>query len=419
MSDLYEENKRIRIAKFNACFKEINDYQGRYRIFVGGAGSGKSVNIAQDFLLKLIQPKYAGANLLVIRKTMVSHRDSTFHQLCAAAENMFGDTWSSCIEVKQSPLRMICKSTGNEILFRGVFDSYNREQLKSLQPRQGKLCWVWCEESSELLPEDLEVLDDRLRGQLPDHLYYQITCSFNPIASGHWLKKRFFDQEHESCMISRTTYMDNRFIDAEFQKRMERRKEYDPEGYRIYALGEWGDLKGKIFTNYKIQAFDMQSRYFDAMAYGTDFGFHHAHATLLLGWRDGDVYICKEKIFYEQDSHEIIAQLGDDLDRSLIMWCDSAEPDRIKTLRRNNWQARAVKKEHGSVLSQIDWLKARTIFIHPTCTHTIEEIEQWQWKRDLVTGEWLDEPINDHDDAMAALRYGIEGWRRSAGISFN
>ena len=33
-------------------------------------------------------------------------------------------------------------------------------------------------------------------------------------------------------------------------------------------------------------------------------------------------------------------------------------------------------------------------------------------KRDEKTGEYLDEPVAFQDDAMAALRYGIERWRK-------
>lgn len=53
---------------FNPIFKQANETRCRYRCMRGSAGSGKSVNIAQDYILKLMNPKYKGANLLVIRK---------------------------------------------------------------------------------------------------------------------------------------------------------------------------------------------------------------------------------------------------------------------------------------------------------------------------------------------------------------
>lgn len=71
--------------------------------------------------------------------------------------------------------------------------------------------------------------------------------------------------------------------------------------------------------------------------------------------------------------------------------------------------------------AQIDWLKGvvskdriihRMIYVHPSCVNTIKELQQWKWKKDERTGEYLDEPVPFQDDAMAALRYGIEGWRK-------
>ena len=42
------------------------------------------------------------------------------------------------------------------------------------------------------------------------------------------------------------------------------------------------------------------------------------------------------------------------------------------------------------------------------------ELQQWKWKKDERTNEYLDEPVSFQDDAMAALRYGVEGWRKPA-----
>ncbi|WP_334299954.1 terminase large subunit, partial [Clostridioides difficile] len=47
---------------------------------------------------------------------------------------------------------------------------------------------------------------------------------------------------------------------------------------------------------------------------------------------------------------------------------------------------RAVKKGPGSVKAQIDYLKQLRIHVHPSCTNTIKEIQQWKWKQDERTG---------------------------------
>ena len=101
------------------------------------------------------------------------------------------------------------------------------------------------------------------------------------------------------------------------------------------------------------------------------------------------------------------------------MFCDSAEPDRIKMWKKAGYRARKVKKEKTTSkkyqATQIDWLKQRKIFIDPSCVNTIKEISQWKWKKDEATGEYIDEPVAFFDDAMAALRYGVERWRKGKG----
>ena len=75
-------------AQFNPVFRPVNEWRGRYRILKGSAGSGKSVNIAQDYVAKLSDPAFRGANLLVVRKIEETNRDSTFAELQAAIYRM-------------------------------------------------------------------------------------------------------------------------------------------------------------------------------------------------------------------------------------------------------------------------------------------------------------------------------------------
>ena len=70
--------------KFNKSFAEVNRTKARYKVILGSAGSGKSVNIAQDYILKLSNPMYKGCSLMVVRKSEGSNYNSTFAELCAA-----------------------------------------------------------------------------------------------------------------------------------------------------------------------------------------------------------------------------------------------------------------------------------------------------------------------------------------------
>ena len=393
-------------AQFNSVFKPVHASRHRYVAMKGSAGSGKSVDTAQMYILRLMKDK--GRNLVCVRKSDVTNRDSTFAELTAAIFRMGVD---SVWRITNSPLAMYC-ANGNKIIFRGVNDDRQREKLKSITFSTGKLTDVWIEEATELAKQDLEIIDDRLRGSLPDGLFYQIKMTFNPVSSSHWIKRDFFDYKDENVLTHHSTYLDNRFCDEAYKARMERRRIIDPDGYRVYGLGEWGEIGGLIFSNYIVEDFNTDAEYFDAVANGQDFGFNHANAILALGFKDGDIYVRHELYVHEKYSGEIIEMAEGQFNKSDRMWCDSAEPDRIKEWRRAGYKASAVQKGDRSVKAQIDWLKGRRIHIHSSCVNLIKEIQQWRWQRDERLDEYIDKPVAIFDDAIAALRYGVEGWRK-------
>ena len=400
-------------VQMNPCFKEVDRSRKRYIVMKGSAGSGKSVDTAQNYILRLMNDK--GRNLVAMRKSDISNRDSTFAELTGSLYRMFGDKYEQYWRINKSPMSLTFKPNGNQIIFRGMNDDRQREKLKSITFPRGKLTDVWLEEATEFTQADLEIIDDRLRGELPPGQFYQIRMTFNPVNKNHWIKKVFFDIPDENVLTHHSTYLGNRFIDDAYRARMERRKIVDPEGYQIYGLGEWGEIGGLILHNWEVTEVSQNLNDYDDVAIGQDFGYNHANAILLLGWKDDNIYIIDEIYLFEKDTSEIIQEaIAHAIPTKRQMWCDSAEPDRIKMWQKAGYRARGVDKggSAGSVKAQIDWMKQRKIYVHPHCTNTIKEMQQWKWKKDERTGEYLDEPVPFQDDAMAALRYGVEGWRK-------
>ena len=412
-------------APANRNFAAVDRSRKRYIVMKGSAGSGQSVDTAQNYILRLMKDK--GRNLLCVRKSDITNRDSTYAELTGAIYRIFGQDAERYWTIKQSPLMLTC-CNGNQIIFRGVNDEKQREKLKSITFQKGKLTDVWIEEATEITQSDFEIIDDRLRGELPDGQFYQIRMTFNPVNKNHWIKKVFFDRPDKNVLTHHSTYLQNRFIDAAYKERMMRRKEVDPEGYQIYGLGEWGEIGGLILHNWQIEDISTNINDYDDVAIGQDFGFNHANAVLLLGTRDDDIYILDEVYVHERETSEIIPLVQNKgFPTNRTMWCDSAEPDRIKMWQSAGYRAQAVTKEQSEKkyqTAQIDWLKGvvsdskvikRRIFVHPQCVNTIKELQQWKWKKDERTGEYFDEPVPVMDDAMAALRYGVEGWRKKVG----
>jgi len=302
------------------------------------------------------------------------------------------------------------------IIFRGCSDQRAIERLKSVSVPTGKIVWVRIEEATELKNTDFDVIDDRLRGQLPEGHFYQITLTFNPVNSGHWIKTQLWDYESADIFKHKSTYLDNKYIDAEYKVRMLRRKELDPEGYAVYGLGEWGEVGGLVFPNVTIG--DYAGVEFEQYTLGTDFGFNHCHATLLIGWRDGCPYVIREVVVTGKTTGEIIELCNKrQMPRNVLMFCDSAEPDRIKEFRKAGYKAYPVSKEKNSISNQIAWLKNRRIYVDGRCQNTQKEIQAYKWRKDPTSGEYLDEPVKVNDDAVKALIYGCEPIRKAVKLS--
>lgn len=234
---------RVTIPKgaFNPVYLPLlREEESRYLVLYGGAGSGKSQFAAQRLLIRLMEQP--GRNLLVARAVAAAHRDSTY----ALFKQIIG-RWGlgGVFRCMDSEMRIVC-TNGSEIIFKGLTDP---EKLKSVTFSGGELTDVWIEEASELSEGQFNQLDLRLRGRGPRK---QMTLTFNPVSSLHWLKGRFFDREDPRARVLKTTYRDNRFLDMDYRRTLESYRESDPYYYQVYCLGEWGVLGRSVFHPGKV-----------------------------------------------------------------------------------------------------------------------------------------------------------------------
>ena len=398
----------------NKIFQTANESRKLYVVMLGSAASGKSYETALHYIIRIMRDK--GRNLLCVRKAECTHRQSTYTELTAAISRL---GVSDCFKCTTNPMKISCRN-GNEIIFRGVNSDAELEKIKSVTFQNGVLTDLWIEEATEIQERHLFILTDRMRGELPPHLFFQVRLTFNPVNVNHWIKKAFFDIRRDDAFTHRSTYLDNRFVGEDYKERAKIRERLDSEGYKIYYLGEWGELGGLILTNWEWIDGDMESsinrfgkeRYFDGLSYGQDFGFTHNNAIVETGFKDGDLYVLDELVVNNKDSNQIIRMADEKgINKDIVIYCDSAEPDRIQMWRMAGYYAVASDKTQR-VKAQIDWLKQRRIFVHPDCVNLGKELSQWRWDKDRVSGAYKEEPLGVNDDCMAALRYSTEPYRK-------
>jgi phage terminase large subunit len=385
-------------------------FKGRYRVVKGSRASKKSKTTALWFIVNMM--KYPQANTLVIRKTFRTLKDSCFTELKWAVHRLKVDAWW---EFKESPLEATYLPTGQKIYFRGLDDPL---KVTSITVDVGVLCWAWLEEAYEVMKEDdFNILDESIRGEVPEGLFKQWTITFNPWNEHHFLKKRFFDCPPDPDILAITTnYMCNEWLDAADIKVFEDMKKRNPRRYAVAGLGGWGIVDGLVYENWKEEAFNHKSDEFKKehpnliACFGLDFGYTNDPSTLFCGLLD-----LKEKRLFVFDEMyekglsnkriaETIQAMGYGKER---ITADSAEPKSIDELKSLGLRVKAATKGKDSIKNGIQWIQDLEIIIHPRCVNFLLEISTYQWKKDKFDKK-LNEPEDDNNHLMDAMRYALE-----------
>lgn len=381
-------------------FPYLMDYNRRYEVYYGSAGSGKSAFVFQKILVKALKEK---RKILIVRKTAKSNENSTF-QLLKDTISRFHLFDYCTINKTTQKIELV---NGSIFLFAGLDDV---EKLKSI----AGITDIVIEEATEITEDDFTQLDLRLRAK---QRHLQIFLMFNPISKANWVYKRWFAENAvigTDTFILHTTYKDNKFLPEEYVAAIESMKETNPTYYRIYALGEFASLDKLVYNNWEVREFDVNEppyRNLELLC-GLDFGFVNDTTAFICSLLDEEnkvLYIFKEWCSKGKTNDEIassISSLG--FSKSIII-ADSAEQKSIEEIRRLG--IRKIKpcvKGKGSILQGIQKLQQYNIVVHPDCETTINELQNYSWKKDKTTGEYVNIPIDDFNHCMDALRYSLQ-----------
>lgn len=216
----------------------------RYRVLKGGRASKKSRTMGLWSIYNIM--KHPLANMVVLRNTFNTNKDSTFAVLKWAARQLqVYHLW----QFKESPLEAIYKPTGQKILFRGFDDPL---KITSITVDVGVLCWAWIEEAYEIeSEEEFRTFDESIRGEMPEGLWKQITLTYNPWIDSHWTKKRFWDNVDPDAETFTTTYKCNEWLDDADRRLIEELEHTNPARHKVVGLGEYGMPGGTFFDEFR------------------------------------------------------------------------------------------------------------------------------------------------------------------------
>ena len=387
-------------------YKEFWNFKGRYRVCKGSRASKKSKTTALWYIYNIM--KYKGANLLVVRKTYRTLKDSCYTELKWAIHRLGVDAFFNCT---QAPLEITYIPTGQKIYFRGLDDPL---KVTSITVDVGSLCWLWIEEAYEINSEaDFDMLNESIRGEVEAPLFKQITLTFNPWNDRHWLKARFFDKPDNDTLAITTNYTCNEWLDKADLQVFETMKVKNPRRYQVAGLGNWGIVDGLVYENWKEQEFNLDDVRTSATTsvFGLDFGYTNDPSALFCGildvknkklWVFDEMY---EKALSNKDIYNNIVDMGFVKEQIIA---DCAEPKSIDELKYYGIRRiQGAKKGKDSINNGIQWIQELEIIVHPRCVNFLTEISNYQWDSDKL-GNKVNKPIDCFNHLMDAMRYALE-----------
>lgn len=380
-------------------YDKLTDYDTFTEIHYGGASSGKSHGVIQKVVFKSLQAWKYPRKVLFLRKVGSSVYDSIFEDVkqCLEAWGLLG----AC-KVNNSAYRIELPN-GAQFIFKGLD---NPEKIKSIKG----ISDVVMEEASEFTLDDYTQLTLRLRDK--KHPNKQIYLMFNPVSKVNWVYNAFFVKKPKNTVIYQTTYKDNRFLDEVTKENIEELANRNEAYYKIYALGEFATLDKLVFPKYKKQLLNKEELKHIPSDFGLDYGFINDPSAFMhvkIDEENKRLYIVEEYVkkgLTNDKIAEAIKTLGYSKE---IIRADSAEKKSNQELRNLDIpRVIDVIKGPGSVMQGIQYILQYEIIVDERCVKTIEELENYTWKKDKATNEYINEPVDSYNHCLDAVRYAVQ-----------
>lgn len=380
-------------------YDHLFDYDTFTEVHYGGASSGKSHGVFQKIVIKALKDWKKPRKILVLRKVGATVRDSVFADVQATL-SYFG-ILNMC-KVNMSAFRIELPN-GAEFIFKGMD---NPEKIKSIKG----ISDVVMEEASEFTLDDYTQLTLRLRDKA--HKQKQIYLMFNPVSKANWVYNAFFVKKPKNTVVYQTTYKDNRFLDAVTRENIEELANRNEAYYKIYALGEFATLDKLVFPKYTKALLNKDDLRQITSYFGLDYGFINDPSAFMHVKIDDD-----RKRLYVVEQYVKKGLTNDKIAESITALGYAKEPIRADSAeKKSNQELRNlgigrvidVKKGAGSVMQGIQYLLQYEWIVDERCVKTIEELENYTWKKDKATNEYINEPVDSYNHCLDAIRYAIQ-----------
>ena len=312
----------------------------------------------------------------------------------------------------------------SEFRFIGLDSS---EKIKS---QNWNYCWL--EEATELTLEKWSQCNTRMR-RPNKHGPDRMIISYNPINIYNWVIQQFVVNPSpyikENTFVHFSNFLDNPYLPKEAIISMMDTAEKDENYYWTYVIGKPGIPVGQIYTNFKfsprdglyednpdggdpIEIIPPWPKELDDVEpyYGVDWGYVDPTVIVEVKEYNGKYYV--RNLFYEPKytTNQIVEKLRElGVDSNHMIYCDSAEQDRITQLGQEGFCPNNASKD---IHAGITFLKGLDIMVDSTGKYgeiARNEVQGYMWDKDKDDPRiLLDKPAKDQQDHFCdAIRYSI------------
>lgn len=387
-------------------FEKNYDCDKRIVINRGGTRSSKTKSILQQNLLWLLTGKFSNDLYLesgvssIVRKTRTALKRSVYRDFIK-----------------------ILHETNTYNLF-----DHNKTDLEFSY--QGRLLeFFGADDEQKLRGTERDILNCSEANELDyDNEWFQLlvrtkskaVIDFNPDDEYIWInekleQERMLNKGDVGLIVS--TYKDNPFLSKMQVEEIEYLMQSNPSYWKIYGLGEYGHLEGRVYDFEIVELKDIE--HIPVHSYGLDFGFTNDPCAMIETRIDGN------KLYW----HEIIYETGllnsDLIDifkvfrisKNVPIVADSAEPKSIEEIRRAGYNIFGCTKGADSVKHGIDKVQSYDLKITSLSLSTIKEARRYVWMQDK-SGRSLNKPIDRDNHSMDAGRYSIDFVEKASPLGF-
>lgn len=403
----------------------------RYFHLWGGRGRGGSHVATDYFLFRMTMPGYFRGGMF--RATFNSVKSGLWVALklriTKAADE--GHIKIKDFAFNDADLRVTYIPTGNSVICKGFRSSTLAEKAK-MKGIEG-LSHAIIDEAEDVNEDEVDQLDDTMRTTEVEKI--QLIFLFNPPGKNHWLMKRFYNlipSDYEGwykavkkpnpalCSIH-STFRDN--VDNLNRSTIEKNLAYGNPSSPYYNLEKYcrdvlglvsEGAKGRIYTKcLPISVQDFNNLPYPSF-YGLDFGFSNDPLAMVhCKLHNNNLYV-HELIYATGLTNEETAREAKRKDVRNNIFADSSEPKSITELRKQGLSVIGAIKGPDSIRAGIKDLQAYTWHITDISKNVWQEVEDYHWELD-ANKEPTDQPIDENNHAMDAIRYAVTNYRRREG----